>query len=163
VFGPALHVFPCQSTDLSWGIVDWNMPGLWKHEYASFVDPGLCFAEDIFGNQFSVKNGEVFFFEVETGDLEYMAPSLEMWADLVLSDGRFWTGWPIAEQWSEIHGIFPLHKRLQPVTPFVCGGTYELDNLRPVDASELMAYWGNFATFIRNIPDGGTIQFRVVE
>src|SRR5215472_11112341 len=49
-FGSALHVFPAESADLSWGLVDWNIPSLWKHEYLSFVDPGLCFAEDIFGN-----------------------------------------------------------------------------------------------------------------
>ncbi|MDB5393512.1 MAG: hypothetical protein JWM91_1018 [Rhodospirillales bacterium] len=44
-FGPALHIFPGDSSDLSWGLVEWNMPGLWKQEYLSFVDPGLCFAE----------------------------------------------------------------------------------------------------------------------
>ena len=58
-FGAALHVFPCESTDFSRGLVEWNEPGLWKHEYQSFVDPGLCFAEDIFGNQFSIKDGSV--------------------------------------------------------------------------------------------------------
>src|SRR4029077_18349747 len=54
-FSNALHVFPAVSSDLSWGLEDWNMPGLWKHEYESFVDPALCFAQDPFANQFSIK------------------------------------------------------------------------------------------------------------
>ena len=29
-FSNALHVFPSVSSDLSWGLEDWNMPGLWK-------------------------------------------------------------------------------------------------------------------------------------
>lgn len=49
------------------------MRGLWKHEYLSFVDPGLCFAEDIFGNQFSIKDGSVNYFEVETSALKPVA------------------------------------------------------------------------------------------
>jgi hypothetical protein len=98
-FGPALHVFPCESCELSWGLVDWNMPGLWKHEYLSFVDPGLCFAEDIFGNQFSIKDGSVHYFEVETGALKTVAASLDEWADLILADDQLWTGWPFAERW----------------------------------------------------------------
>ena len=157
-FGPALHVFPTASSDLSWGLVEWNMPGLWKQEYLSFVDPGLCFAEDLFGNQFSIKDGTVQFFEVETGALKPFAPSLGKWADAVLADDQYWTGWPIAERWAEHDGPVPLHKRLHPATPFVCGGSYEVDNLRPVDAAEMMAMWGSFARQIHGLPDGATIR-----
>jgi len=135
------------------------MPGLWKHEYLSFVDPGLCFAEDIFGNQFSIKDGGIHYFEVETGTLKPVAPSLENWASLILADDRFWTGWPIAERWAEHDGPIPLHKRLHPATPFVCGGSYDVDNLRPVDAADMMAKWGSFARQIRGLPDGAKIKF----
>jgi hypothetical protein len=163
LFGPALHVFPCESNELSWGIVDWNMPGLWKHEYSSFVDLGLCFAEDIFGNQFCIKDGSVFSFDVETGNLKQIASSLDDWAGLILGNDRFWTGWPIAQQWSEIHGAFPLHKRFHAATPFCCGGSYGLENLRPIDAGEMMAGWGSFATQIRNIPEGDQFQLKIVD
>ena len=95
-FGPALHVFPCESSERSIGLVEWNMPGLWKQEYLSFVDPGLCFAEDIFGNQFSIKDGSIKYFQIETGEMKPIAPSVEKWAELILSEDRLWTGWPIA-------------------------------------------------------------------
>jgi hypothetical protein len=157
-FGPALHVFPCESSELSWGLVDWNMPGLWKHEYLSFVDPGLCFAEDIFGNQFSIKDGSVHYFEVETGALKTVAASLDEWADLILADDQLWTGWPFAERWAEHDAPVPPHVRLHPATPFVCGGSYEVDNLRPMDAAEMMAKWGSFARQIHRLPEGAQIK-----
>ena len=160
-FGAALHVFPCESTDFSRGLVEWNEPGLWKHEYQSFVDPGLCFAEDIFGNQFSIKDGSVHHFEVETGALTSIASSLEEWAALILSDDQLWTGWPVAQRWAEHDGPVRLHKRLHPATPFVCGGSYEVDNLRPIDAAEMMAKWGSFARQIHGLPDGAQIKIAV--
>ncbi len=157
-FGPALHIFPSESTDLSWGLLDWNMPGLWKHEYADFVDPGLCFAEDVFGNQFSIKAGTVHHFAVETGTLKPIAASLAKWASIVLVDDRWWTGWPFAQRWKEQHGAIPLHQRLHPAVPFVCGGSYDNDNLRPIDGAELMAKWGRFARQTRGLPDGARIR-----
>ena len=157
-FGPALHILPSQSSDRSWGLVDWNMPGLWKHEYADFVDPGLCFAEDVFGNQFSIKAGTVHHFAVETGTLKPVAASLAKWASIVLADDRKWTGWPFAQRWKEQHGAIPLHQRLHPVVPFVCGGSYGNDNLRPIDAAESMVSWGQFAQRARDLPDGARIK-----
>jgi hypothetical protein len=157
-FGSALHIFPCESTTLSWGLVDWNMPGLWKHEYLSFVDPGMCFAEDIFGNQFSIKDGTVHHFEAETGTLKSIAPSIEKWADLILADDRFWTGWPFAQRWAERNAPIPPHKRLHPAIPFICGGSYEIDNLRPIDAAEMMAKWASFARQIHGRPNGAQIK-----
>src|SRR6185369_6179687 len=132
---------------------------LWKHEYASFVDPGLCFAEEIFGNQFSIKSGTVYHFAVETGELTPIAASLEAWATRVLAEDRLWTGWPSAQRWKEQHGPVPLHKRLHPARPFVCGGAYDNENLRPIDAAEMMAKWGAFATQIRDLPEGARINF----
>jgi len=162
-FGPALHVFPSASTELSWGLAEWNMPGLWKYEYQQFVDPGLCFAEDIFGNQFSIIDGSVHYFEVETGSLRCMAPSLPAWAELIVSDHEFWTGSPVAQRWAEHDCPVSLHKRLHPATPFVCGGSYAVENLRPIDAAELMAKWGSFARQIHGLPDGARIKINLSE
>ena len=156
-FGPALHVFPTEATDWSWGLEGWNDAKLWKHEFQSFVDPGFCFAEDLVGNQFCILDDRVQYFAVETGKMEPLASSIEDWANLILEDDQFWTAWPIAEKWAERHGPVPPRRRLHPATPFVCGGTYEIDNLRAVNAAEMMGYWGNFARQIRALPDGTQI------
>jgi hypothetical protein len=90
---------------------------------------------------FSIKDGSVHYFEVETGALKAIAASLDEWADLILTDDQLWTGWPFAERWAEHDAPVPPHKRLHPATPFVCGGSYEVDNLRFMDAAEMMAKW----------------------
>lgn len=158
-FGPALHVFPSRSSGVSWGLAEWNMPTLWKHTYSAFVDPGLCFAEDLFGNQFSIRNDGVYSFQVETGEMRPIATSIDHWAEVILSDDRLWTAWPVAQIWANQYGPLPLHKRLHPARPFVCGGSYEIDNLRPIDAAEMMAKWGTFARQIHDLPDGAQIKF----
>jgi hypothetical protein len=161
-FSNALHVFPSVSSDLSWGLEDWNMPGLWKHEYESFVDPGLCFAQDTFGNQFSIKEGSICRFDAETGVLTPVAATVAKWAELIQSNDRLWTGWPIAYRWKEKHGPIPLHQRLQPATPFCCGGSDGIEELTAVDAALLLGFWGKFATEIHELPDGATINSAIL-
>jgi hypothetical protein len=158
-FYGALHVFPITSSDLSWGLEDWNMPGLWKHEYEAFVDPGLCFAQDIFANQFTIKDGTVHFFQAETGDLTPMAATLAKWAELILADDRRWTEWPTAYRWQNLHGPIPLHHRLQPAIPFVCRESGEFTSLAAIEAGLLMSFGGYFAGQIRDLPDGAKIKF----
>jgi hypothetical protein len=161
-FSNALHVYPSVSSDLSWGLEDWNMPGLWKHEYESFVDPGLCFAQDVFANQFSIKDGTICRFDAETGDLTPVAATVAKWAELIQSNDRVWTGWPTAYRWKERHGPIPLHQRLQPATPLCCGGSSDIEDLAAVDAAFLMGYWGKFATQIHDLPDGASISSSIL-
>jgi hypothetical protein len=50
---------------------------------------------------------------------------------------------------------------LHPATPFVLGGTYALNNLRPVGSVELMAFWGDFATQIRELPNRAQVKMAI--
>ena len=138
------------------------MPGLWKNEYESFVDPGLCFAQDTFANQFSIREGTICRFDVETGVLTPVAATVAKWAELIQSNDRLWTGWPIAYRWKEKHGPIPLHQRLQPATPFCCGGSDEIETLTAVDSALLLGFWGKFATQIHELPDGATINSAIL-
>jgi len=83
------------------------MPGPLKHEYESFVDPGLCFAQDTFANQFSIKEGTICRFDAETGVLTPVAATVAKWAELIQSNDRLWTGWPIAYRWKRSTDPFP--------------------------------------------------------
>lgn len=93
-----------------------------------------------------------------TGKLQLVGSSLESWTALVLSDDQYWTGWPAAQNWTRRNGALPLHTRLHPAQPFVCGGSYDVENLMPIDAAEMMAKWGSFARQIRELPDGAQIK-----
>jgi len=79
-FEAALRFFPSTTVESSWSISEWNSPNLWKDDYRGLADNMFCFAEEIFGRQFVVRDEKIAVFESETGDLEVIASSLEEWA-----------------------------------------------------------------------------------
>ena len=121
----------------------------------------LCFAEDVFGNQFAISSGRVVCFDPETGNSEPCASTLEDWARTVLSEYACLTGYPIAHQWQKHNG--PLHPgtRLVPKIPFVCGGEFSVSNLAAMEEAEAMAFRADLARQIRDLPDGAKVRFKI--
>ena len=60
----------------------WNDPKLWIEHYDDMALDVLFFAEDVLGDQFGIKDGEIVRFEAETGLIESIAANLEEWAAL---------------------------------------------------------------------------------
>ena len=160
-FESALHVRP--SGGGGQDLADWNEQTLWRDAYGGLADGLLFFAEDVFGGQFALASGGVVAFNPETGERTATANSLESWAATVLADYQFQTGYPLAHQWQQRHGALPPGQRLLPKRPFVLGGKYEMDNLYPLDAVQGMRLRGELAVQIRDLPDGATIRFNIVE
>jgi hypothetical protein len=161
-FENALHVYPGSTSPVSVDLTGWNSPDLWRREYQDLAEGCLFFAEDVFGGQFCIFQGGIYIFEPETGSKEFLADSLEGWANALIADYPSLTGHPIAHEWQSLHGPLPPFKRLAPKTPFVAGGAYALENLYLVDGVEAMRFRGNLAIQIRDLPDGAPIQFKVV-
>jgi hypothetical protein len=163
-FEHALHVFPLGS-DVT-GVMtfeDWNSQTLWRGAYENLADDFLFFAEDVFGDQFCLAKLQkgVFRFHAETAETVLVANSLEKWAELILSNYEFETGWPLAHEWQMKSGTLEFGHRLQPKIPFVFGGEYKLDNLWSGDAVEGMLFKADIALKTKNLPDGTKIQFKV--
>ncbi len=161
-FGSALHVravgeTPGRGDD----VVAWNAPTRWVDSYA---DPALAertfFAEDAFGDQFSLREGRVERMNAETGQVSEIAASLEGWAELLLADFEAEAGYPLARDWQKEHGPLPEGFRLVPRKPFVIGGAYEVGNLIAKDEVAAMRMRGRFASQIRDLPDGAKIRVR---
>jgi hypothetical protein len=95
---------------------------------------------------------QVVTFEPETGAVEELSTSLEGWADRILKDYALLTGFPLAHEWQQRQGQLAAGKRLLPKRPFVLGGEYTLENLYELDATQL-----------KNLPDGTTVKFNVIE
>jgi hypothetical protein len=64
------------------------------------------------------------------------------------------------------------HENLGPLTegrcyclklPAIIGGKYEADNIGTISLEELIAYSGNMAERIQDVPDGGRIQIELVD
>lgn len=162
-FESALFLRPATSTPDHVGLDEWNGPSLWKSCYDGMADDALCFAEDAFGGQFCVGAGGISFFEPETAELKPIAPDLEAWAEAVLLDYNFVTGFPIAHQWQELHGAIPAGSRLVPKIPFNLGGEYAIDNLVVMEDVKAMRLMGEIATQIKGLPDGTKVTLRITD
>lgn len=162
-FEGALHVFANTDTANELGVKSWNASSLWKHEYRDLMGEGVCFAEDVFGNQFLLRGDEIFVFDPETGRANSMAQDIDAWAELILGDFSFWTGHAVARAWQAVNGTISRGSRLVPVTPFVLGGEFVPENVRAMDAVAGMKYRASIALQIRDLPDGATVTLRAVD
>jgi hypothetical protein len=122
----------------------------------------LFFGQDGFGNQFCLSNDAVYFFDGETGALEFMADTLDGWAGRILDEPDFYTGAPLAIAWQKLNGPLLPGYRLAPKMPFVLGGKFELENLYSADAVELMRFRAELAQKIADLPDGTKLRIDVV-
>lgn len=160
-FESALHVFPFASANIFEGqdLIHWNSPDLWKGAYGSVLDEHICFAEDIFGYQFCIAHSGVSRFDPETGNLEPFSDTLEDWASLVLRDVNIQTGYPVAHSWQKVNGPIGRGNRLVPIYPLISSeGTYDISNFYEVNALKGLLSRADFASQIRDVPDGQAIK-----
>lgn len=159
-FESALHIFPIGPSP-GLNVVDWNDNRLWKQCYEIETPEFFCFGENIFGEPFCIVEDSVSRFDPETGDFEYLAPTIDSWAELILEDFPFHTGHRLAHEWQATNKPIEAGYRLLPRIPFVCGGAFETANLIEVDAAQGMRSRASLANQIRDLPDGTTIRFVV--
>lgn len=156
-FESALEVFSL-SSGAGYSIFEWNSDDSWLSCYEELKPRGVCYAQDIFGGQY-VFNDSVYYFDPETGDISKFASSLEGWADKILNNFEVSTGQPIAHNWQELNGQIPFKHRLVPLTPFVLGGEYNIENLSVMESVAAMRLRANLALQIHNMPDGTKISY----
>lgn len=162
-FESALHVLPFGNSPEVMDIQTWNKSDLWINFYGNLCNDCLFFAEDLFGGQFCIRNNCINCFDPETGEFDQIADTLEEWAHVVLSDYEVLTAHPLAHDWQLKNGALPTGMRLVPKIPFVCGGSYTIDNLFALDAVKGMRFRGELALLIRDLPDGTRIRFNIID
>lgn len=140
----------------------WNMDVLWRNEFGSTADGLLFFAEDVFGEQFALSGGKVWRFNPESGEREAIAHSLDEWAGKILANYSLETGYQLAHEWQQEKGQLVEGHRLIPKVPFIMGGKYETDNLFALDAVKGMRYRADIWKQIKDLPDGATVQLKVL-
>jgi hypothetical protein len=109
-------------------------------------------------DQFCLSASGVLRFNAETGGTKPMADSIEKWAEIVLEDYNYETGWTFANSWQAENGPLPAGMRLMPKYPFFLGGAYTMDNLWAGDAVEGMCFKADLATQTRSLPDGTPVR-----
>jgi hypothetical protein len=161
-FESALHVLPLTANPEA-GLEAWNADSLWRYEYGDLATGLLFFAEDILQDQFclSVKRSGVFRFYAESGQTDFLADSIEAWAERILCDYRGETGWTLAHEWQAKNGPLPRGQRLMPKIPFFMGGEYKIENLWAGNPLEGMKLKGDLAMQTRDLPLGAKVRLNV--
>jgi hypothetical protein len=158
-FESALHVFPLTSEPVNGSsLAEWNSDTLWRNDYGDLTVGLLFFAEDILQDQFCLSSSGVLRFDAETGGTKVMADSLENWAEIILRDYDYETGWRFASGWQAENGSLPLGKRLMPKIPFFLGGSYSTENLWCIDAVQGMRLKADLAIQTRSVPNGDQVH-----
>lgn len=140
----------------------WNMDVVWRSEFGTAAEDLLFFAEDAFGEQFALSNGKVWRFNPESAERKEIAHNLDEWAEKILADYIFETGYQQAHDWQQQNGRLLEGQRLIPKTPFIMGGAYDVENLFALDAVKGMRYRADIWKQIRDLPDGTPIQLKVL-
>ena len=95
----SLLVRPFASAVPPRGVLEWNEMQLWKGNYTCDLTHVLFFCEDAFGCQYCLVDDKVKLFDPETGQLEDVADSLDGWAQVVIEDYEYRTGYPLSHAW----------------------------------------------------------------
>jgi len=115
---------------------------------------------DLFGGQFGVSQGAVWRLEVETGEVRAHSSCLEEWAERVLEDRDFETGWSLGQEWQRRNRALRMFERLLPVVPFAMGGDFVPDNLVAVELNEALRMYGLLSQQLEGVPDGTCLTVR---
>ncbi|EKR62724.1 hypothetical protein LEP1GSC036_2308 [Leptospira weilii str. 2006001853] len=164
-FESALHFFHfSEEQKQDYNIIWWNNPEVWKSAYQNDkINSCFCFAEDAFGNQFCFEDDVIYSLDAETGEFEFIADSIENWAEQILSDYEFFTGYSLIHNWQQENGAIPFGYRLIPKIPFCLGGEYSLDNLHAIELVKAMNWRGEIFNQIKDLPEGSQINFSIIE
>ncbi|MBT2502384.1 hypothetical protein [Curtobacterium sp. ISL-83] len=152
-FESALRVFPSAM------LAGWNSEEGWRARYPSIPSDAVCFASDLFGNQFATAPNGVLRIDVESAEVEVFADSLEEWAQILLEDYSVHTGYALAHAWQATERPLKPGERLAPLLPFVLGGEYSTANLSALDEAAVMERFGRFAQSLEELPDGAEVTF----
>jgi hypothetical protein len=159
-FESALHIFPLGTKDGVTDVERWNSAELWRDTYGDLAEGYLFFGEDVFGNQFCLKQDGIGSFDAETAEVTHLANNLSDWAKLVLKQYELHTGYPLAHRWQLANRPLQPEERLIPRMPFVTGGPYDIENLHAIDSVKGMRGRGKLAVQIQSLPDGAQLQLK---
>ncbi|OXM66245.1 MULTISPECIES: SMI1/KNR4 family protein [Amycolatopsis] len=162
LFDYGVQVFHAGPRGLGPELAAWNAVDTWKDTYGGLADGLLCFAQDLFGVQFAIEDDRrVVAFDPETGERTALGTGLDSWAGWLQEKPGTRGAAAFARLWQDTHGALGHDERLLPVTPFVLGGEYRLDNLVVRDAVTALRTRGPVAQQIHDLPDGTPVSFTV--
>ena len=122
------------------------------------------FACDVFGNQFcfDLPTGKIYFFNIESGDCEFIADDFIKWIQVMKTSIDYYTGRPFIIKWEEVMGQLNDDERLTAKMPFIIGGEYDLENVRVEKFDKILEFCASFAKQIFDLPDKTKVNIKIV-
>ena len=133
----------------------WRGPSAFHTLYESVKTTDIPFAQDQVGDQFLIRDASVFRLSAETGEVEPLAESLDVFFSKLNQD---------IEEFLNVglrHVIQP-GQLLCAYPPFVFQESGAGASMKPVRAEEVILFHADLARQICDVPDGGQVKFRVV-
>jgi hypothetical protein len=132
----------------------WRGPRAFHILYGGVRSSDIPFAQDQVGDQFLIREGSVFQLSAETGEIERLADSLQAFFTHVSSDveGFLNVGLSRRMQPGQLLHAFP---------PFCMSGGDT--SLKPLPASEVILFHADLARQIRDVPNGGKVEFKITD
>jgi hypothetical protein len=159
-FENSLLVLPTERNGDLPGLVEWNDIQGWRRYYETVPFECVFFGMDVFACQFAISGDGIVRFDPESGTIDYHSKSLNAWAQKVLDNYDYETGWSVAKAWQEKNGPLPMGCRLLGRVPFILGGEYSPDNLVCVTLDVAMSKLTGLYSQLKNTPDGTTVTIR---
>src|SRR3972149_311341 len=159
-FESALLVQPSDDIDVLPGLREWNDLTGWRKSYDCIPPRCVFFAQDLFACQFGITPAGLVRLDTETGDVTNYADDLDRWAQRILSNYDYETGWSLGRNWQRLHGPLKHGSRLLGRKPFVLGGSYVVENLVAVDATDAIEKLAELYSQIKDVPDGSKVTVR---
>lgn len=134
----------------------WRGPNAFHTLYGGVQASDIPFAQDQVGDQFLIRKTRVLRLSAETGDVEPLAKSLQDFFTRVNEDieGFLRVGLGHTMQPGQLLLAYP---------PFVFQESGKGASLKPARAGEVILFHADLARQIRDVPDGGQVQFKVVD
>ena len=114
----------------------------------------MPFAEDCLGDQFLLRNSEVWHLAAETGELESLRIGLKEFFDAVASDPVEFLSLHPLMQFQDEGGILDPGQLLAAYPPFCTTESANGVVLRAIPTSERRQFLANLAAQLRGMPDG---------
>lgn len=134
----------------------WKGANAFHTLYESVQPTDIPFAQDHVGDQFLLRDGHVVRLSAETGEIESLAGSLEDFFGRSSNDieGFLNIGLERIMQPGQLFMAYP---------PFVFRESGADVSLKPLPASDVILFHADLARQIRDIPDGGQVEFKITD
>jgi hypothetical protein len=132
----------------------WRGPNAFHILYDDLRPSDIPFGQDQVGDQFLIREGIVLRLFSETGEVERLADSLQDFFSRVSSDVEGYLNVELS------HTMQP-GQLLHAFPPFCFANGGESASLKPLPASEVILFHADLARQIRNVPDGGQVEFKI--